>query len=39
MIYSAVMNVKKCHNIMGQFVTNLIKRHKCMGLISNNVDP
>jgi hypothetical protein len=30
-------NVKKCHNIIGRFMTNLRKRHKSMGLISNKL--
>jgi hypothetical protein len=38
-VYSSVTNVKERHNIMGQFVTNLIKYHKTMGLISNDADP
>jgi hypothetical protein len=38
-IYSYVTNVKEHHNIMGQFVMNLRKRHKSMSLMSNNANP
>jgi hypothetical protein len=33
------MNLKEHHNITGQFVMNLIKHYKIMGLISNDADP
>jgi hypothetical protein len=38
-VYSSMMDVKKRHNIMDRFVTNPIKHHKIMGLISNDADP
>jgi hypothetical protein len=34
-----VTNLIERHNIMGQFVKNLIKHHKTMDLISNDADP